>query len=326
MGTLSIPSMEKVVESCSASKKGGSDADAEATVSEASLRDWVISFYLEHNPERLGSVDALLVKYAGKENELIRQLERKYEGRPSGGARTSSSGATPTRQASNPFEDEDDELEFGLGAPRSHGEPQTDLERCSMKLQLTREALRTCFEENGRLQRAIVASSDLACGLADAKAKLDDSTHAAQQRQAELEASRREQTRLFEENTECHAENEQLRHALHEMHETNQKTRTNYCAPVDLEHLQSTPDDELDDLYARCSSALPLVSREIKRRLDTQRAHMLCVTCGTRMRTKMSESCSHMLYCHGCVPSGASICPLCDTVILANQWVHVRHV
>ena len=60
-----------------------------------------------------------------------------------------------------------------------------DLDRANRKLALTRDALRACFEENGRLQRAIVASSELACGLADARARLDDVGTAALERQEE---------------------------------------------------------------------------------------------------------------------------------------------
>ncbi|MEM7517498.1 MAG: hypothetical protein AAF368_11325, partial [Planctomycetota bacterium] len=43
------------------------------------------SFYEAHNPEKLGSVDAILGKYEGKEEELVSQLERKYCAKPSDG-------------------------------------------------------------------------------------------------------------------------------------------------------------------------------------------------------------------------------------------------
>ena len=59
----------------------------------------MISFYLEHNPEKLSSVDGLLERYAGKENELIRQLERKYEGRGGGPWRREGGGAARPRAA-----------------------------------------------------------------------------------------------------------------------------------------------------------------------------------------------------------------------------------
>eukprot|EP00635_Sarcinochrysidales_sp_CCMP3193_P011979 CAMPEP_0118889538 /NCGR_PEP_ID=MMETSP1166-20130328/419_1 /TAXON_ID=1104430 /ORGANISM="Chrysoreinhardia sp, Strain CCMP3193" /LENGTH=368 /DNA_ID=CAMNT_0006828129 /DNA_START=96 /DNA_END=1199 /DNA_ORIENTATION=- len=42
------------------------------------VREWVVRFYEEHNPEKVANVDALLVKYAGREEELVVQLERKY--------------------------------------------------------------------------------------------------------------------------------------------------------------------------------------------------------------------------------------------------------
>ena len=54
------------------------EAKAEEESSSSSLRQWVVSFYEEHNPSKVGNVDALLVKYEGKEEELVRQLERKY--------------------------------------------------------------------------------------------------------------------------------------------------------------------------------------------------------------------------------------------------------
>ena len=42
--------------------------------------------------------------------------------------------------------------------------------------------------------------------------------------------------------------------------------------------------------------------------------------------TKMASVCAHLVYCHGCAPSGASMCPLCDAVVLTDQWVNVRQV
>lgn len=38
----------------------------------------LVEFYTKHNPSKLSSVDAVLVKYRGRENELFAQLERKY--------------------------------------------------------------------------------------------------------------------------------------------------------------------------------------------------------------------------------------------------------
>ncbi|KAJ1452047.1 hypothetical protein M885DRAFT_528078 [Pelagophyceae sp. CCMP2097] len=51
---------------------------AGGAVDAAVMRDWVVAFYAEHNPEKLQSVDFILSKFAGKENELVRQLEEKY--------------------------------------------------------------------------------------------------------------------------------------------------------------------------------------------------------------------------------------------------------
>ncbi|KAH8074775.1 alpha-1,3-glucosidase [Aureococcus anophagefferens] len=51
------------------------DADEQP---DESIRDWIIKFYTEFNPEKLGSVDVILSKYVGREDELVRQLERKY--------------------------------------------------------------------------------------------------------------------------------------------------------------------------------------------------------------------------------------------------------
>ena len=102
--TLSIPSLERPGgESGARSWERAGEAPApEAHVSEkGSLKDWLVSFYLEHNPEKLGSIDALLAKYATRENDLVRKLERKYEGRRDG--RRSSD------QRSNPGSDGGDE-------------------------------------------------------------------------------------------------------------------------------------------------------------------------------------------------------------------------
>lgn len=49
-----------------------------AKASSDELRAWVVSFYEAHNPEKLASVDSILAKFSGKEQELVRQLERKY--------------------------------------------------------------------------------------------------------------------------------------------------------------------------------------------------------------------------------------------------------
>ncbi|CAM9190945.1 unnamed protein product [Heterosigma akashiwo] len=41
-------------------------------------RDRLIRFYKEHNPAKLGEVDKMLRKYAGREDELFKRLERVY--------------------------------------------------------------------------------------------------------------------------------------------------------------------------------------------------------------------------------------------------------
>ena len=86
------------------------------------------------------------------------------------------------------------------------------------------------------------------------------------------------------------------------------------------------PESDLAHLFTACVDLYRAAGEEQKRRLENQRAHLLCVSCGSRTRTKMAQPCSHLIYCHGCVPGGASVCPLCDAVVLADQWVHVRHV
>ena len=53
-------------------------ADREARRSDPGFRGWLVAFYEAHNPARLGAVDAILAKYAGREDDLVRRLERKY--------------------------------------------------------------------------------------------------------------------------------------------------------------------------------------------------------------------------------------------------------
>ena len=153
-------------------------------------------------------------------------------------------------------------------------------------------------------------------------------THAPfpRRRQAELERSRDEQARLFGENATLRGENDQLRAALRDGAELARCTRANYCARVDADELSQLPEADLAELFAAAVDAHRAAAGEQKRRLDAQRHHVLCVDCGARTRTKMAAPCSHLLYCHGCVPGGSSVCPLCDAVVLADQWVHVRHV
>ena len=289
-----------------------------------SLKDWLVSFYLEHNPEKLGSIDALLAKYATRENDLVRKLERKYEGRRDG-RRSSDQRSNPGSDGggSNPFEDDDDDDEFGIADRET---ALNDLDRANRKLALTRDALRACFEENGRLQRAIVASSELACGLADARARLDDVGTAALERQEELERANRERDALSDEAVRLRDENAELREALAATRESRRERAANYCAPVDAERLASAAESDLAALFDACAAALPAVALERKKRLDAARATTLCLECGERPRAKMATVCAHLVYCHGCQPSGASMCPLCDSVILANQWTHVRQV
>jgi len=55
-------------------------------------RDKMIAFYSEHNPSKLSSVDALLEKYAGREDKLLRKLHETYA--------TSSRGHTPPASTS----------------------------------------------------------------------------------------------------------------------------------------------------------------------------------------------------------------------------------
>jgi Ca2+-binding EF-hand superfamily protein len=57
-------------------------------------RDRLVAFYQQHNPEKLGSVDATLAKYKGQEDRLFAMLEQKYLKKPApaagfGGIQTS---------------------------------------------------------------------------------------------------------------------------------------------------------------------------------------------------------------------------------------------
>merc|ERR1719253_155029 len=42
------------------------------------IRELVIAFYTHHNPTKLGNVDQIMAKYAGKETQLVKNWEKKY--------------------------------------------------------------------------------------------------------------------------------------------------------------------------------------------------------------------------------------------------------
>eukprot|EP00755_Sulcionema_specki_P028791 Sspe_Gene.90697::Locus_62194_Transcript_1_1_Confidence_1.000_Length_889::g.90697::m.90697 len=45
---------------------------------DAAYRDGLVSFYQEHNPEKLGEVDEIIAVYHGRYNDLLRSLAQKY--------------------------------------------------------------------------------------------------------------------------------------------------------------------------------------------------------------------------------------------------------
>jgi len=50
---------------------------------EGSLKDRLTAFYKLHNPDKLSTVEATVKKYEGKETDLWKDLNKKYEKRSS---------------------------------------------------------------------------------------------------------------------------------------------------------------------------------------------------------------------------------------------------
>ena len=50
----------------------------DGSISSPSLRDLVVSFYLQHNPEKVANVERILERYEGKDALLLAQLTEKY--------------------------------------------------------------------------------------------------------------------------------------------------------------------------------------------------------------------------------------------------------
>lgn len=48
------------------------------STSRSDARDKVIAFYKKYNPSKLSTVDTILEKYEGKENELLQKLYKQY--------------------------------------------------------------------------------------------------------------------------------------------------------------------------------------------------------------------------------------------------------
>jgi hypothetical protein len=67
------------------------------TSAELSIRDRVKALYDKYDPEKSASTDATLAKYAGKEEQLLKALVKKYGPEPEGGAATAT--ASPTAAA-----------------------------------------------------------------------------------------------------------------------------------------------------------------------------------------------------------------------------------
>mmetsp|Transcript_4534 Transcript_4534/g.6318 ORF Transcript_4534/g.6318 Transcript_4534/m.6318 type:complete len:110 (+) Transcript_4534:2-331(+) len=50
----------------------------ETWLEDGSIESWARSVYLRYNPERAGDLEALLVKYHGREDQLLRGISEKY--------------------------------------------------------------------------------------------------------------------------------------------------------------------------------------------------------------------------------------------------------
>jgi len=55
----------------------GSDSD-DGDIAESQLRAAVVDFYKKHNPDKLCNVEKIVRRYAGKEQQLLKELQKKY--------------------------------------------------------------------------------------------------------------------------------------------------------------------------------------------------------------------------------------------------------
>ncbi|GLE10674.1 hypothetical protein PINS_up022891 [Pythium insidiosum] len=67
-----------------------------------SFRDRLVAFYTKHNPEKLSTVDATLVRFEGKEEELFAKLHEKYVAPPSSQASLATRKAKSLTTAQHP--------------------------------------------------------------------------------------------------------------------------------------------------------------------------------------------------------------------------------
>ena len=163
------------------------DADEQP---DESIRDWIIKFYTEFNPEKLGSVDVILSKYVGREDELVRQLERKYapiaagdEPAPAPAPRSASPPPPPPPPAAAAPPPPEPE-------PEAPPEPPTGdaaLDEARVALAREREASRAVAGENARLQSAHAQDRR----AAEASARDRDAAAAKLQRDLDAEKAAR---------------------------------------------------------------------------------------------------------------------------------------
>lgn len=162
----------------------------EAVSKAEELRAWVVDFYAAHNPEKLASVDSILAKYAGKEEELVRQLERKYTktnaARDAGDAPEASRGDEILRQLG--------EATAALAEARRHAEARDEAARRDAADCAAANA--ACAAKHQALVEALAAKRELSAHLAAAlerlsAAGLEDEPRTAARPEDEPEARHR---------------------------------------------------------------------------------------------------------------------------------------
>ena len=94
----------------------GGAASNENSTAKINYKDEVTKIYQQYNPSKLGSVDAVLKKYAGHEDKLLEKLRKKYV-KASGTAKAplASSNPVPNAFATKPL-DAPSSFSFGAGA------------------------------------------------------------------------------------------------------------------------------------------------------------------------------------------------------------------
>merc|ERR1712000_219207 len=93
-----------------------------------SFRQKLVTFYQQHNPEQLNTVDEKVEKYADRQDELFSALKMKYGGGGDGMDDAANSHSHNNNHDNGDLEEEYDEEEEIIVEEEEEQEEQTDLE------------------------------------------------------------------------------------------------------------------------------------------------------------------------------------------------------